>query len=110
MTDPLLTPQDLRVLRTTLRWHLSEAGWVRVDEALHLVDTAIARRDSAGVRRGVTALRLCGPKRVATRVTGDAAPVPRSPAPETVVELVNRMVHSLELPPTAEPRSPTSDG
>ncbi|GIE99643.1 CATRA system-associated protein [Paractinoplanes rishiriensis] len=100
-------PRDLTVLHNVLQWNLTDQRWERVREALRSTETAAARQDPAGVQAGLNSLRRLGPARVANRLTAAVAGPPTGPAPDDVIELRNRLVHSLEVPPsTAEPGSP----
>jgi hypothetical protein len=96
---PNRPPDDAAVLTAALSWRHTEAGWRRVEEALELVDAAVAQGDPTALRRAFTALRLCGPTRVATGVNPAMGTVPTRPAPETVRYLVNKLVPTLDVPP-----------
>jgi hypothetical protein len=98
MALPRDSAWDVCILRVASSWRLPESAWARVQEALALIEEAVDRRDAAELARGFGVLTSCGPTRVANRVTARIEAVPTSPAPDEVVELINRMVHALELP------------
>ena len=104
---PMVEPGDstwrVHTLRFASSWRLPDSAWARVQQALTLIEDAVDRRDEAGLQRGFGALTLCGPTRVATRMTARIETVPTSPTPDGVVELINRIVHALETPDEPDP-------
>jgi hypothetical protein len=105
---PNRPPDAAALLAAALNWRHTQAGWRRVEEALTLVANAVDRDDQSALSHAFTALRLCGPTRVATGVDPDMGAVPTSPAPEAVRYLVNKLVPTLGVPP--EPTHGTTKG
>lgn len=67
--------------------------WQHAEEALRGVEAGFRKGDAKALRRALSMLEDMGEARVATRIgaKGDAPPAP-------VRELINRLVHDLELP------------
>jgi hypothetical protein len=99
---PHRPPDAAALLTATLNWRHTEVGWRRVEEALGLVADAVAQDDQTALRRAFTALRLCGPTRVATGVNPEMGAVPTGPAPDAVRDLVNKLVPTLDVPPETD--------
>lgn len=98
--DPEAISDALDVLGDLFVWQLVPLRWQRVEQILDSLTEALATGDADTLRDATAELELAGPVR-ATRI--GATPV--VPAPESVRERVNHLVHSLggtAPPPTTE--------
>ena len=89
----------LDLLRSTLRWQLTDLGWAEVDSAVRTL------AGSADVERDLPLLELAAPKRIVTRVPdqpGDPLD-PARPIPADLRERVNELIHRLDADPDTEP-------
>jgi hypothetical protein len=96
------SPEMLDDLRSTLhvlpRWQLDEEAWEVVRRSLRRLDEALRTEDGAGVRACLEEVESHGPVRRA-RIEQSWAEASRSgEPPEPVLELLNKIVHSLDLP------------
>jgi hypothetical protein len=88
--------EALLVLDATRRWHLTPSGWARLDEALGLLEAAVDDADTAGVRRALAIVSLCGPARVSRSLSPQQPPEPaQTPAPPATLEIINRIVRTI---------------
>ncbi|MBO3738677.1 CATRA system-associated protein [Actinoplanes flavus] len=94
-----------RLLDDTVRWTHTAEGWRRIDDALRLLDGALATGDTARMRQGTTALMLAAPTRAGRGVHTSMGQPPRHPVPQPTRDLVNRLLHRL-----GRPTAPEDDG
>lgn len=79
------------LLREVLIWRLAGDRWRAVDRALDGLAAALAKNEADAFQDGLHALELAGPAR-AVRIED----VSVLPAPESVRERINQLIHTLE--------------
>ena len=98
------SPELLEDLRSTLhvlpRWQLDQQAWEAVLASLQRMEEALRAEDAAGVGASLNEVESWGPVRRARieQLRTEAGDAWVREPPEPVLELLNKIVHSLDPP------------